>query len=899
MTATLAARMDASKTVYQSSRFAIAPIIQFPITSPVSAQSTEIVVDAWRLRKVARKVSWAQEQVAAEGAPLRVLYGRTRIGAQVAVLHQSDTTLYLLCVWGEGPIDAVEAVEINNKAVPASVTVTTYLGTTGQTVNATLAGVIPGYADALPGIAYSVLQIPLRVVDGFPEVAAIVRGRKLYDPRLDSTVAGGSGSHRRADPATWAYSANPSLALADFLADATYGAGVAVSWTSVQTAANENDETISGEARRVIGLTLEQPEAAEAWAEALRAYAGVFLFQGADGVELIPDTTGSSDLTCDADNIVAGSFEWRRRSARDTPTVIEVAYSETGASPWREAVAVAKAAGVEGGSVSRRVSRFALPGITRYSQAYREAVERLNHLTLENLEAQFVVVDEGLTLKLGSLVTVTHTTLGISSKLMRVTALRTAGPGRWRVAAVEYDPAVYSDAVVATPSYPDTTLQSPLIVSAPTAVNATEEAFQFEAWGQWAARAAVTWTAPAYQFTDHFRIELLDSGVVIETAVVQATTTTWRSGALVEGRSYQVLVYTVSTLGLMSTAASDDLTVTGKTTPPANVSSFRAFEAGGTVYMYWSAVADADVRYYEIRYGSTGGSWATAAMLDRQTKLSYQTNQLPAGTWRVYVAALDASGNYSATPSYQDVTVTLDASAFASETHTFTAPTLTSMTAYTAGGASYWATDFGDGWGYGHDNTDNAVGTWNDSLLNVVWAHPHTSGTSKWESEYWDYGATVSGTVTATWDVTAVSGSVLYEIGYATTDPGNSGSWTWYSGTSTKLTGRYWKVRATCDTSETFIVNGEPTLRLDLIPRKETGNVTTAGGTYATVNLAGYYVSAKTIQLTAKANSGAAVICVYDNVTLSPSSANSFRVYTFDAAGAAVNVEVQYLFEGI
>jgi len=38
-----------------------------------------------------------------------------------------------------------------------------------------------------------------------------LRGLKVYDPRLDSTYPGGSGSHRLANPATWTYSANPIL----------------------------------------------------------------------------------------------------------------------------------------------------------------------------------------------------------------------------------------------------------------------------------------------------------------------------------------------------------------------------------------------------------------------------------------------------------------------------------------------------------------------------------------------------------------------------------------------------------------------------------------------------------------------------------------------------------------
>ncbi len=52
---------------------------------------------------------------------------------------------------------------------------------------------------------------------GVPQrLAALVRGRKVYDPRLDSTN-GGSGLQRYTDASTWAWSDNPSLCLADYL----------------------------------------------------------------------------------------------------------------------------------------------------------------------------------------------------------------------------------------------------------------------------------------------------------------------------------------------------------------------------------------------------------------------------------------------------------------------------------------------------------------------------------------------------------------------------------------------------------------------------------------------------------------------------------------------------------
>ena len=49
-------------------------------------------------------------------------------------------------------------------------------------------------------------------VDGRFQPLAQIKGSKLYDPRLDSTIPGGSGTHRFADPTTWAFSVNPKLA---------------------------------------------------------------------------------------------------------------------------------------------------------------------------------------------------------------------------------------------------------------------------------------------------------------------------------------------------------------------------------------------------------------------------------------------------------------------------------------------------------------------------------------------------------------------------------------------------------------------------------------------------------------------------------------------------------------
>jgi hypothetical protein len=99
------------------------------------------------------------------------------------------------------------------------------------------------------GVAYVAVQYDLDeevYKSGRPEVMARVLGKKVYDPRLDSTN-GGSGSHRYADPTTWAYSSNPALCLADYIMDDDLGLGddpTRIDWDMVADAADICDELV-------------------------------------------------------------------------------------------------------------------------------------------------------------------------------------------------------------------------------------------------------------------------------------------------------------------------------------------------------------------------------------------------------------------------------------------------------------------------------------------------------------------------------------------------------------------------------------------------------------------------------------------------------------------------------
>lgn len=78
-------------------------------------------------------------------------------------------------------------------------------------------------------------------------IKALVKGKKVYDPRLDSTQPGGSGTHRVADESTWEWSDNPALCTADYIMHAL---GMdedsdRIDWDLIQDAADRCDGTVS------------------------------------------------------------------------------------------------------------------------------------------------------------------------------------------------------------------------------------------------------------------------------------------------------------------------------------------------------------------------------------------------------------------------------------------------------------------------------------------------------------------------------------------------------------------------------------------------------------------------------------------------------------------------------
>jgi hypothetical protein len=124
-----------------------------------------------------------------------------------------------------------------------------HMGEADQVADPMLVGCVPEWTSAhrLKGIAYIACNFDYDsgggMFTGLPEITCDVQGKKIYDPRLDSTVTNGSGSQRINDPSTFAFTNNTPLVLLDYLTNSEYGKSLPTSAIDMQsfiTAANKN-----------------------------------------------------------------------------------------------------------------------------------------------------------------------------------------------------------------------------------------------------------------------------------------------------------------------------------------------------------------------------------------------------------------------------------------------------------------------------------------------------------------------------------------------------------------------------------------------------------------------------------------------------------------------------------
>lgn len=455
------------------------------------------------------------------------------------------------------------------------------------------------------------------------------------------------------------YSTNPALALADFASSALYGMGLTVDYPSVMEVANACDALVGGVKRRELGLALSAPQESTAWMDTLSTYAGCWAIKDGARVFLVPDRPAEVSRTFDhASGQILKLGSLKRRGMSGMPTALEVRYTETSTVPWRDASVWAYLPGVAEGTYPRRESQVLLPGIQSASRAQREAIERLNKLTMADLSCTLEAFDEALSVSPGDVVAVSHP-LGLADKQFRVQSI-SSDLGRHSLTLMEYDPQAYSDVVSASPTFPDTALANPLAPpAAVTGLSVVEEVYVAQD-GTVASRLRTAWTP----VTDLWPCEYLVTITRMATywggagdTLVESTTTVGGFhvlGPVEDGYFYRVSVRARRlNFAVLGGELSFTVKALGKTLPPANVLSLTATATPTGLVLSWPAVIDIDFKGYRVKEGT----WASGTLLQDTSATSINIGFAAVGAHTYVIKALDWSGNESAAVATANFTV--------------------------------------------------------------------------------------------------------------------------------------------------------------------------------------------------------------------------------------------------
>ncbi len=636
--------------------------------------------------------------------PIPVVYGKRQVGLTRVFVESSGADnqyLYVagvLCEGGGAGITAIDEVYVDDKLVTfdgaltngtlrgvssadtnfykggeSLISIQGFFGLDNQSVSSLLDETTNWTSDhKLSGLAYVALRFKWNqdAFNGLPEVRVTVRGKKIYDPRLDSTKAG-SGSHRQDDPTTWAYSANSSLVLLDYLRNSRYGKGLPndafeTNYDSFKTSANTCDTQVTPYSGAVSDINLFETNAVidsekkvlENVRELLVPMRAIFNYtQGK--YKVIIEGTGSSQLLLTKDNVVSEvKLQGESKSEKynrviGTFTNPEKDYqSDTVSYPPFDDSALAvddqHATMLSDDNNTLLERSFDMLQVTSPYQA-EEICENILKRSRNNLKAEVTVTSEALNLSIGDIVTATYDTAGFSAKPFRVMSLAINSDSTVTLGLEEHQDNFYTwEEKGEAPTIADTVLPNPFSVSAPASVTLDDQLIEYSD-GVVITALDVTIGASLDNFVDFYQVEYKLSTESTYQVSGQVKGLNHRILNVVDGLIYNVRVKAFNTLGVQSSYTSATRTIIGGIAPPADVEDFACNIIGGDAHLSWTQIADLDLAYYQIRYSTltTGATWGNSVSLVEKVARPATSVTVPARVGSYLIKAVDKNGNLS------------------------------------------------------------------------------------------------------------------------------------------------------------------------------------------------------------------------------------------------------------
>jgi hypothetical protein len=620
-------------------------------------------------------------------ANIPIIYGTRLVGGTRVFMETSgtdNTYLYMAIVLGEGEINDITEIRVDDKAVTwasdladntavevnssdsnfyknseSLIRVEPHYGTDDQSASSLLSTLSSwGTNHRLRGLAYLALRFKWNqdAFTSIPKVQAVVQGKKVV--AYNSSLVAQTASH----------SSNPAWCLLDYLTDTRYGKGIATADIDLQSfydasvVCETQVEPYSGASNINIfdcnAVLDTSKKIIENVRTLLRGCRGYLPYTGGK-YKLIIETTGTASITLTEDDIVGG-FNLNSENKNDkfnrvivsfvnpdrNYQVDEIQFPPIDDSGLASADQHATMKTADGGFLLE--GRFDFQTITSPYQA-EEMAEIILRRSREALKLDINVSGDGYDLAIGDIVNITHASLGFSAKAFRVLAVSFNEDYTIGLSLVEYQASHYTWAtktqVSATPT---TTLPNPFVVQPPASVTLSDQLISYND-GTVIVALDVTIGASPDSFVSYYQVEYKLSTESDFKIHSQGSGLFQRVLNVIDQQVYDVRVKAVSALGSSSTYVTAQRTIVGATDPISNVTDFSCNILGNEAHLSWEAVTDLDLAYYQIRFSTltSGAEWQNSVSLVEKVSRPATSITVPARVGSYLIKAVDKLGNFS------------------------------------------------------------------------------------------------------------------------------------------------------------------------------------------------------------------------------------------------------------
>jgi hypothetical protein len=643
-------------------------------------------------------------------ANIPVIYGERLVGGTRVFLETSgtdNTYLYMAIVMAEGEINSIEEIRVDDKVVTwasalsdgtevevgsgdsnfykdsaSLIRVEPHFGTDGQSASSLLSTLSNwGSNHKLSGLCYLALRFKWNqdVFGTIPKVQAKIKGKKVVS--YNSSLVAQSAD----------FSTNPAWCLLDYLTNARYGKGLAISdidlqsfydasvvaVTQVTPYSSASDINIF-DTNAVLDTSKRVIENVRELVKGCRGY----LPYTSGKYKLVIETTGTASITLTEDDIIGGySLSSPNKNDRYNRVIVsfvnpdrnfqvdEVQFPPIDDSSLPSADQHATMKTADGGFLLE--GRFDFKTLTSPYQA-EEMAEIILRRSRESLSLSITVGFDAYDLAIGDIVAITHSSLGFSAKNFRVISMSFNEDYTIGLDLIEHQDSHYTWATkTQVSSTPSTNLPNPFTIQPPASVTLSDQLIEYND-GTVIVALDVSIGASPDSFIDFYQVEYklsTDSNFII---YAQGSGLNHRVLNVIDQQTYDVRVKAVNTLGISSTYVSAQRTIVGAIAPPSDVTGLSCNILGQEAHLSWEQIPDLDLAFYNLRFSeATDGTadWQNSVALVEKVSRPATSISVPARTGTYLIKAVDKLGNFSsnATAIISNVTGALNFNAVATQ----------------------------------------------------------------------------------------------------------------------------------------------------------------------------------------------------------------------------------------